>query len=448
MSRVRGILTNPFFAAVRRTASANILQLIAGAFGGLILARVLGPAGRGEYAALFAWYSVATVGETGITTAICYNVARYGGREGDFLRTGQWLLGGLSLVVAAVGVGLSAGLVPSHHGIKVSYLTVFAAMPLIFVGGSWTFALQAKDLKHWNESRVVQPMAYLLAVLSLAVTHSATLVTVTVVLLSSIALQAVWSALRWRQLRLPRGRASVRAAREMFTFGTNAAAARIPYVINSRIDQLVLSLAVPARELGQYALAVSVSMLAFPLASAFGYVALPRIASGAGRKRGTIERQALLGALATATVVLIPVGALASVLVPWIFGDGYRGSVAMVWILTPGGIALTCNQVMGDLLRGHDRAFAAARSEATGAIVTVLLLGAFVPTLGARGAAITSSCAYFVSFAFLLRNLRRVVAGESDPSVDGRAVGGQVPTEMTIAGAISPTTTSGDTYVD
>ena len=54
----------------------------------------------------------------------------------------------------------------------------------------------------------------------------------------------------------------------------------------------------------------------------------------------------------------------------------------LLWILTPAGVFLACNQVTGDVLRGRKRPLVVARAEGVATIFTVILLVAsFQPSV-------------------------------------------------------------------
>ena len=70
-----------------------------------------------------------------------------------------------------------------------------------------------------------------------------------------------------------------RLVRPLAAYGIAQIAALTPATVNARLDQLVLSQAVPAATLGRYAIAVSCTMLPLPVVAAIGNVAFPRLAS-------------------------------------------------------------------------------------------------------------------------------------------------------------------------
>jgi O-antigen/teichoic acid export membrane protein len=185
-------------------------------------------------------------------------------------------------------------------------------------------------------------------------------------------------------------------------------AALTPAALNANLDQLILSQAVPPAVLGRYAIAVSCSVLPIPLVSAIGNVAFPRLASRQ-RVDGLAARMQWLGILGSACLTaaaLVPLDLVAPWLIPRVFGPGYAGVVPLLWILTPAGVFLACNQVTGDMLRGRKRPLVVARAEGLAAVFTVILLVTLLPVAGVYGAAIASAVAYGVALSVMLLFLR------------------------------------------
>ncbi len=180
-----------------------------------------------------------------------------------------------------------------------------------------------------------------------------------------------------------------------------------PTTVNRYLDQLVLSQAVPPADLGRYAIAVSVTLIPIPLVSAIGNVAFPqlaaeRVVSTRGHRLG---RAAILASAGTASAMLLPVAVAAGWLVPLVFGQGYRDAVPLIWLLTPGGVFLACNQVAADLLRGLGRPGLVAAAEGFATVFTLTLLFALLPVLGVAAAAIASTIAYGVALGAMIRAL-------------------------------------------
>jgi O-antigen/teichoic acid export membrane protein len=401
-----------------RTAGFNVAAAAAASLGGIIIARALGPELRGEYAAVTAWFGVALmIGGMGQPAALCFHVAHDPGNARSYVATSRALMLVTGTSVLVGGILLAPLLARGNAGLAVAYRIVFTTSIVAFVGASYTFALQARNLHWWNEVRISQPVLSLAIIVVLWRLRMLTLDAALIVLAFAMLLQLGWAYYRCRSAGLAPGHAETRLVRPLVGYGAAQIAALTPAALNAKLDQLVLSQAVPPATLGRYAIAVSCTLLPIPLVSAIGNVAFPRLASR--RNINDLARRmqwlGILGTACATTGALIPLDLVAPWLIPHVFGPGYTGVVPLLWILTPAGVFLACNQVAGDILRGRKRPLVVARAEGLGAVFTVVLLVALLPVVGVYGAAIASAVAYGVALAMMLLALRRLPADSSGP---------------------------------
>ncbi len=405
-------------ALVARTAGFNIASTAAAGLGGIIVARVLGPELRGEYAAVTAWFGVLlTVGDMGQPAALCFFVAHDPGLARGYVATSRAMMSVSGTVAVVGGLLLAPLLAHGDTGLTVAYRILFAASIIAFTGASYTFSLQARNLRWWNTVRVIQPVLSLVGFVVLWRLRLLTLTAALIVVALTMLAQLGWAYYRCRAAGLAPGRAQARLVRPLAAYGMSQIAALTPATINAQLDQLVLSQTVPPASLGKYAIAVSCTLLPVTLVSAIGNVAFPQLASRQ-RVEGLALRVQWLGILTSGCVAvgaLVPADFVAPWLIPRVFGPGYAGVVPLMWILTPAGVFLACNQVTGDILRGRKRPLVVARAQGLAAVFTVILLLALVPIAGVYGAAIASTLAYGVALVMMLRSLQKLPASSSGP---------------------------------
>jgi O-antigen/teichoic acid export membrane protein len=417
---------------VARTAGYNLTATAAAGLGGIIIARALGPEMRGEYAAVTAWFGVALIiGDMGQPAALCFHIAHDPGNARGYVATSRAMT--LVTGIAALIGGLLVAPLLAHGnvGLTVAYRIAFSASIMAFVGASYTFSLQPGNLRWWNEVRVSQPALSLAFLVVLWRLRMLTLNIALIVLALTMLLQLGWAYYRCRSAGLAPGRAQARLVGPLARYGMSQIAAVTPATLNAKLDQLVLSQAVGPAALGQYAIAVSCTLLPIPLVSAIGNVAFPRLASR-NRVDGLARRMQWLGIVGSgcaAAGALVPLDLVAPWLIPRVFGPGYAGVVPLLWILTPAGVFLACNQVTGDVLRGRKRPLVVARAQGLAAVFTVVLLVALVPVAGAYGAAIASTVAYGVALVMMLLSLRRLPSDSSVPRHRRRPAGEDPPQE-------------------
>ena len=421
-----------------RTAGYNVASTVAAGLGGIIVARALGPGLRGDYAAVTAWFGVTTmVGGMGQPAALVYYVAHDPGRARGYVATSRAMMLVTGSAALAGGMLLAPLLVHGNPGLTGDYRIVFATSILSFVGASYTFSLQARSLRWWNTVRVSQPAVSLVCLVVLWRLRLLTLTAALIVLTGTTLIQLCWAYYRCRSADLAPGRAQARLVKPLAWYGLAQIAALTPATVNTSLDQLVLSQAVPSAVLGRYAIAVTCTMLPIPLVSAIGNVAFPRLAA---RVRvdglaGRVQWLGIWGSGCASAAMLVPLDLVAPWVIPVVFGHGYAGAVPLMWALTPSGVFLACNQVTGDVLRGRKRPLVVARAEGLAAVFTVLLLIALLPVVGVYGAAIASTAAYWTSFTVMLVSLRRLPPDSQASGrhrrrgIDGDQSGGQLRAE-------------------
>jgi O-antigen/teichoic acid export membrane protein len=400
-----------FARTVAGTAGFNMASMVAAGLGGVVVARALGPTMRGNYAAVTAWFGVAMmVGGMGQPATLCFYVARDPSRARDYVATSRAMMLATGIAALAAGVLLAPFLAHGHPAVIVGYRIAFGASLLAFVGASYTFSLQARDIRRWNEVGLSQPLLSAIAICVLWRLKLLTLDAALTILPVTMFLQLCWAYASCRRVDLVPGNARFALVRPLSVYGMAQIAAQTPATLNAQLDQLVLSQTVPAADLGRYAIAVSLSLLPIPLVAAIGNVAFPRLAAETGITAATrrLQRAAVIGSLSVASALLIPLAVVAHWLVPLVFGAAYQGAVPMLWILAPGTVFLACGQVVGDLLRGRGQPNVVAWTQGLAAIFTVVLLVVLLPVVGVYGAAIASTVSYGIALAAMLRRLWRL----------------------------------------
>lgn len=419
---------NNYVNLVGLTAASNIAVAVVTAFSGVLLARGLGPAGRGTYGAIVTWIMVvAALGDGGLTSAICYYVARAKGLADradqiqaaqDVVRTGGLLLvplGAVAAVVAGLAVPAVLGGAP---GAALPFYTAAAALPLICVRSCWLGALAAYRPTVWNLVRGLQALANVLLLSTLWICDALSVSAAVYALIASFAVQAALAVLACRLVLPARGRARRAIARDLLKYGSWNFLAAVPFLVNAHLDVLVLTRLVPAADVGHYVVALSLATVCMPACTAFGLMALPRIAASvhladSARTVRKVVATAIGGSLLISLVAITSLCLAGRVLVEVLFGDSFGPAVRLLWLMAPGAVTLGCNHAMASILLGLNKPRAAVRCEGVSFLVTIAGMVVLVPVTGVSGAAIAGSAAYLVNFALLLHTIVRSMGGTS-----------------------------------
>jgi O-antigen/teichoic acid export membrane protein len=380
---------------LRRAASLDralegavlIAQLI-GAVTGVLLARALGPVGRGEVATLalwgqlIGWIASFSLDKGVIVLTKKEHVAL---RRRVALVTSRRLVAVFSLPAMAIAVLLGRFLFTGWYlPIMLGVLAItIAQMELV---GGWLLALGERPL--YLLWRLAQPTIYLVAVGGTALlrlrgsvtTHEAILLIVAGVVISVVGPVL----LRFLPYLSPEGGwFSWGAARHLLRYGLAAQTANILTYLNGQLDLLALTLVAGSGVVGSYAVGASVAQVVV----LFGSAAIVRGLTGESEGR---DRLAGIASVVIALAVIVG----APTFVPLVFGTAFHSAVYVAQILAAGNVFnFFLLSACGRLL-GSNRPWHATIAQASGVIV---FGGILLPFHSLRDVALASDISYLVS---------------------------------------------------
>jgi O-antigen/teichoic acid export membrane protein len=282
-------------------------------------------------------------------------------------------------------------------------LFFLAFVPLIWLTGIPTSLLQGRlEMGYFNLLRLICPAIYAAGFLALYVLHRPILKDAVILqALGFVALDVCGFWLVFCKLK-PRWAWDSKALRSLVNFGWKTQLGGIASYVNQRMDQLLLTLFVPPRDLGFYVVAVTVSMSIGFFPQAAGIVTL---ATGSNSAPDQARRVIARSFAATFLVLAAGCGALYFVcpwLIPMAFGASFAPAVTACRILLPGSVALGLNQVLFNGARALDHPALPSYAEGFAVVITAVALYVLLPRYGYIGAAIASTAAYTGSLLFSL----------------------------------------------
>lgn len=175
---------------------------------------------------------------------------------------------------------------------------------------------------------------------------------------------------------------------------------------NFRLDQAILLPLVGAFNLGIYAVAASVAQILTTLAYAVRSFAYRGLVSG-----GDIANVLRLVRLTLFGLLLLVglVSAVSSWFIEAIFGAAFLGSVPPLLVLLAATIPISVNSMLSVCLIVSERVGIIAAAELSAVVVTVVGVFALAPGFGIMGAAVTSLLAYSGSLGVSFLACRRVL---------------------------------------
>jgi O-antigen/teichoic acid export membrane protein len=366
---------------------------------GMLAARLLGPVGRGELAAIQTWgLFIATIALLGMPDALVYFTARQPDRSASYSVSAVLLalLGGLPLLglgYLAMPLLLSAQnaavVAEARFYLLIGITAMVGQVPLNALRGQSDFVV-------WNTLRIVGTVLGLVPlVLAWLLNHRTAeyVATMHLVFWGTAYSAVTLLVLVWR---VPGPyRAKLGDWKPMLSFGLPSMMTVLPQNLNLRLDQMLMAALFAPRLLGFYVVAVAWAAILAPLFQAISIVVFPHIAAHQLRDK---QASTLAGILrlgiplavvaATGLATLTPIG------IPLIFGRRFAAAEAPAVVLVFAGAILAINQMIEEGLRGLGAPKAVMWSELGGFVVTLGLLALLLKPMGIMGAAIASLLGY------------------------------------------------------
>lgn len=396
-------------------AATGVIQVIQAATG-VLLARILGPEGRGELAAVILWPTVLTVvGSLGLAQASTYFIARAKSRveEGEIVGTALALVMACALVLVGIGL-VVVPLALGHYSADVvvtakRFLTVFIPVNL-FAVISMSLLNGQHRFKLFQGVRILIIALILFGLVGLDVAGQLTVETGAAAYVAAYLVGAIVAGGAILQSAWSRVAVQRRQAESLLGFGLKSALSQSMWSLNERADQLVISIFFSATSLGLYVVAVTLTSLTTLIGFSFAVIVLPIIA----RFESLAERQRLAhlfisATLVLATVVSVPIFLLEPQLIRFFFGAEFVDAAGVGRVLLVAGVVFGLNRVMEAILQAVGRPLESSIGEGVALAVTAAGLAVLLPTMGIMGAGITSLVAYSASSAFMVHRASRAL---------------------------------------
>jgi len=392
-----------FARVVGRLWGANVVIVLSGLIAGPITARALGVEGRGELAAITAVLTM-------VPWVLDFGLSLWIARERAIGRSRAELLGAaLPAALACSLIGVAAAIPLSHalgggRDVVVTFLQIglFLAPVSVVLQTLVGLAIGEARWRLFAAARIVGSVLPVIVIVVLLVTDQLTV--------GSAAAAYLGGGLVGSLIIVPvvrgagRPRFDLRRARAATAFGAKSWLSTVAGTANNRLDQVLMAGLVTSRELGFYAIAVTVGGVTNGLIGAVSNALIPRVAMGDGALAARSCR-VTVGTVALAGTLL---AAVTPAMLPFVFGADFADAVPMTLILLGASVPMAAAFVLTAALNAADDPGAAMRAEVVSLAFTVPALIVLLPAYGGIGAAAISLVAYSIRLAIQLASAQRV----------------------------------------
>ncbi|GAA3346910.1 hypothetical protein GCM10020358_59730 [Amorphoplanes nipponensis] len=380
------------------TYGAQVAVAVLGLANVLVIARSLGPDGRGDVAFLtaVAWL-----------IAFCFTLSAHeamANRASTRPEERPQLAGGAVVLALVLGLPGAATAYLAVHYVPFLRLDVdgpafaaaLASIPVLILQMYLSYLVRAAHaVGVANVALVATALGVAanatLAALGLLTSRNAVFVWAVAQLLSALVLGA-YLVRRLGSIRLP-DRVLVQ---RLLRFAIRAHGAGLTNSVTYRIDSWILGAVAGPHQLGIYSVAVAWFEGLFLLPQALVMALRPTIARSSDEEAGRLAGRGCALSLAVTAALGVLLYLAAPLLCVGVFGAEFRESVPLLRLLIPGALGIATLKILGNALTARGRPWLESAASGCAFGVAVILYLAAIPHFGAVGAAVASTVAYLI----------------------------------------------------
>lgn len=383
-------------------------NLVFGVATGVVSARGLEPYERGVYVAVILWAStIASVSLFGSQQSVIFHAR---GSWSDAISQARmlWHAGRRRMnLLTATTAAISWYLSWDHPHVVWIGLVAAAVIPLNAATQLVISALLASDdIAAWNLIRLSPACTYAVLSLVLIATGAFSVLTGLVAWLAGNAAAALLALSAGRHRSINRQTSTVHAS-DLRSYGRRSFYASLPYLLASRVDQLVLASFADPAILGVYAVAVSVAAVADVAAVTVNQLAFPRFMADAealGR-----SRVLAISGIGVTCIVVMPIVLIGKPLISAVYGAAYTAASAPLAILLFGAAIRVGIAFLTAAAQAMDELRVLGLAQGLSLAVTSLLVVGLLTPFGMVGAAAAVALGQLICLSMLWFGLGRVV---------------------------------------
>jgi len=419
-NRTRSLLQrSPFTRNVTSTFTVQILSLLLSTLNAAVIARLLGPSGKGILAlTVLAPNVLALFLSAGISVA---NVYYTGQRRFDVATLSA---NSVAFALVATGLGAVVGVVLYASGLLSKLLPgvppgllalSMLGLPFSLLNSYFTGILQGMQLiRQINLVSLLQraSMVAFSLIMVAGLQWGLTGAVLAALVASVIALALLSSMLVRRGASFwPRWNSLV--MKTTLKFGLRSYVGNVLQFFNYRLDVFLVNFFLGSASVGIYTVAVAMAEMLWYLPNAVGFVIFPKAANTSAEAMNRFTPRVFRITLMLTAAGAVVLALIGKPFIEIVYSPAFASAYGPMLALLPGVVLLGGGKVLTNEIAG--RGYPQYNSIASGVslVLTIGLDLLLIPTLGVLGAAIASSVAYVAIFILALLFYRSVVNRQS-----------------------------------
>lgn len=394
------------------TFGTSVARLAVAAVTGIIIARFLGPEGRGQLALLLLIPSMASaLGDLGVGQSSVYMLVN---RRVPLSRvvTGVVIV---ALILGGAAALLSFGLFSGTRGSMfkgvepLHFYLILSTLPawLIFKYIMNVYRGIQRPLSY-NLTNFLEPLSYLVLVGLLFIYSAGTgqavmARTLTIFLIAAFAFFLL-------RLHAPGLRPDFHAATVRGLLGTGSQISIMLAIgfLNRRVGLFLVNGFLGNEEVGYFITALVLAEMIWLIPDSVGVVLFPKIAGSTREEANRITSQTSRYVILMGAAIAVAIAAFGKAAIALLYGDEFAPAYTSLLILLPGVVLFGVHKVIWRDLMGRGAPLLSAYSRIAALFTTVVLSILLIPVMGVAGAALAISLSYVVATAVMLVTFRQV----------------------------------------
>ncbi|MBI9036144.1 MAG: polysaccharide biosynthesis C-terminal domain-containing protein [Bacteroidales bacterium] len=390
--------------------SSNIFGVLAGLCSGILIARFLGPEGRGIFAALATVpILVLSISALGLRRATLFHIASPESDNNKVI-SALVILWMFSSVLGMSVAGFMFSEMDELVYTKAITLPVILIIPIeliiSYVGGLY---LGVENFRMVNRIRMGKPFLFVVLLCISLLVMDFGIVGVAWSYFGASFTVAISVALIARKKFKFDFIYDFAYLKSLLKLGLQFAMAFFVIQLNLRLDILLLGKWSTTDQVGFYSVGVTVAEQLWQLPMAVGIVVTSKTASVESRqemdrKIGPLLRLSLLAGLLSAFALYLVI----PYLLPLVYGAEFIPSISAVRLMLPGVIMFLVFRILNSRLDGFGKPMIGVSLTIPGLILNVILNYFLIPKYGAYGAAVATDISYALMMVLMLFTYSRV----------------------------------------
>lgn len=401
-----------FRSLILRTLITNSGITALGLANSVVLSRWLGPAGRGEIAAAMLWPMLLVyLSSMGLIVSTMYFTSLPDSRPQIIFNNAIVLGSLLSAMTLPISFVALPALLKSQTSEVIAGSRLFLLIiPISLITQFGIGVLQGRlRMAEFNWLRTIIPFGYLIGTVVLVAIANLTLINIIVLHLFLNAMVLVGTlAVLAKSGIYPGVETDKDLAGRMVKYGAKVHVGNISGLANLSLAQVLMAAWLSPSYLGLYVVAASSANLSQVFSQAVQTVVTPGIA----QRDSESEQAALLQRVfrqywLISLLITLVIGLTLPVLIPFVFGVGFKDSVWPAEVLLLGSCIVGAKQVLAGAAQALGNPWLGSKAQLCALVVTIVSLYCLLPSMGIMGAAVATTAAYSTELVIVIYGLHR-----------------------------------------